>query len=101
MKKVIATIIVIIFVGVFVSQTTFFIIQPIGAIPEGRTLLILRTNKTKFIDSADAICEREMGGVSLLCRGTMLGAIANKSHILLKLPYSETLYKLSTSGKEY
>ena len=70
-------------------------------VPEGRTLLILRMNKTNFIDSADAMCEREMGGVSLLCRGAMMGAIASKSSILLKLPYSKTLYDISTGGKEY
>jgi len=86
---------------VFLSQITFFVVQPIGAVPEGRTLVILRMNKTKFIDSADAMCEREMGSVSLLCRGMMMAAIANKGTILVRLPYSDFLYKISTDGKTY
>jgi len=84
------------------TQVTLFVIQPIGAIPEGRTLLIWRTGKLKFIDSADAVCERESGGVNLLCRGAVLAAIAKKDDsILLRLPYSETLYLASTNGKIY
>ena len=83
------------------SQVTFFVIQPIGALPEGKTLVILRMNKTNFIDSADAMCEREMDGVSLLCRGMMMAAIAEKGTILVRLPYSEFLYSISTGGKTY
>ena len=86
---------------VFLSQITFFVVQPIGAVPEGRTFVILRMNKTKFIDSADAMCEREMGSVSLLCRGMMMAGIANKGTILVRLPYSDFLYKISTDGKTY
>jgi hypothetical protein len=83
------------------SQVTLFVVQPIGAVPEGRTLLISRLNKTKFIDSADAMCEREMGGVSLLCRMTMLGGVMANSKIYARWPYSETLYSISTGGKSY
>lgn len=83
------------------TQFSFFIIPPIGAVPEGKTLVILRLNKGKFIDSPDAMCERIQGGVSLLCRGMVLGAVASKSTILLRLPYSETLYLMSTDGKIY
>ena len=80
---------------------TVFVIQPIGALPEGRTVVIGRVGKTKFLDSADAICEREMGGVSLLCRGMMMGNILNEATVYLRLPYSETLYLWSTNGREY
>ena len=83
------------------TQLTIFVIQPIGAIPEGKTLVITRLNKTEFIDSADAMCERIQGGVSLLCRMAVLGAVAEKSQVLLRLPYSETLYQISTGGKTY
>lgn len=100
-KKAIILVSVAILLIVFMSQITFFVVQPIGAVPEGRTLVILRMNKTKFIDSADAMCEREMGGVSLLCRGMMMAAIADKGTILVRLPYSEFLYKISTDGKTY
>ncbi len=100
-KKAIILVSVAVLLIVFLSQITFFVVQPIGAVPEGRTLVILRMNKTKFIDSADAMCEREMGSVSLLCRGMMMAAIANKGTILVRLPYSDLLYKISTYGKTY
>jgi hypothetical protein len=83
------------------TQFTIFVIPPIGAVPEGRTLIISRLNKTEFIDSADAMCERIQGGVSLMCRGFLLGAVASKSTIYLRLPYSEWLYLVSTGGKTY
>ena len=83
------------------TQLTIFVVPPIGAVPEGRTLVILRLNKGEFIDSADAMCERLQGGVNLLCRGLMLGAVVEKTNILLRLPYSETLYLISTGGVTY
>ena len=86
---------------VFLTQVTVFVVQPIGTVPKGKTIVILRMNKTSFIDSADAMCARETGGVSLMCRGMMLGAIGNKATILLRLPYSEALYSMSTGGKSY
>lgn len=100
-KKSIIFISIAIFMIVFFSQVTFFVIQPIGAVPEGKTLVILRMNKTQFIDSADAMCSREMGGVNLFCRGMMMAAIADKGTILARLPYSEFIYKISTDGKTY
>jgi len=83
------------------TQLTLFVVQPIGAVPEGRTLVMRRTGNLKFIDSADAVCEREAGGVSLLCRGTILGTVAESDRILARLPYSEFLYSISTGGKHY
>lgn len=86
---------------VFFTQVTFFVVQPIGAIPEGKTLVMIRMNKTKFIDSADAMCAREMDGVNLLCRGMMMMVVINKGTILFRMPYSQFLYSVSTDGKEY
>jgi hypothetical protein len=83
------------------TQLTLFVVQPIGALPEGRTVVILRLNKTEFIDSPDAMCERIQGGVSLLCRMMVLGTVLEKSTVLLRLPYSEWLYEISTGGKTY
>lgn len=82
------------------TQITLFVIQPIGAVPEGKTLVIPRVGEMNFIESADAICERKTGGVSILCRSMALAQIA-KSKIYMRLPYSETLYLLSTDGKNY
>ena len=82
-------------------NVTIFVVQPIGAIPEGRTLIIRRMGQLGFIDSADGICQREMGGVSLLCRGSVLAKIVNNGTIYVRLPYSHTLYLVSTGGVEF
>lgn len=101
-NTVITTIlVVVVLVGIVYTQLTIFIIPPIGAIPEGKTLIISRLNKTEFIDSADAMCERLNEGVTLLCRAVFLGAVVNKATIYLKLPYSHWLYLISTGGKIY
>jgi hypothetical protein len=77
MKKIliVALVAVAVLLVVGYSQLNIFVVQPIGAVPEGKTLIISRLNKTEFVDSADAMCERLQGGVSLMCRGLMLGAV--------------------------
>lgn len=100
MKRMIMVLIISLLIFTY-FQVTLFVVQPIGAIPEGKTLVMLRMNKTLFIDSADAICEREMNGVSLLCRGITMATIVNKGTIIFRLPYSDFLYKVSTNGKTY
>lgn len=100
-KKKLVVVFVIMTVVIFYTQITIFVVPPIGAVPEGKTIIVSRLKNTQFIDSADAICERIQGSVNLLCRGAMLGAIAEKSTVYARLPYSEWLYLFSTSGKSY
>ena len=100
-KGTILALVIIVFVIVGYTQLTLFVVPPIGAIPGGKTVVILRLNKTNFIDSPDAMCERIQGGVSLLCRGVMLTGVLEKSKILVRLPYSESLYFISTNGNAY
>jgi hypothetical protein len=83
------------------TQLTLFVVAPIGAVPEGRTVIILRLNNTNFIDSADSMCQRMQGGVSLLCRGMTMAAVVSRTTILARLPYSEWLYLISTRGHHY
>lgn len=99
--KTITLISMVLLIIVAYTQLTLFIIPPIGAVPEGKTLVILRMNKTNFVDSSDAMCERLQGGVSLMCRMMSMGAVIEKTTILLRLPYSSMLYKISTNGKTY
>lgn len=104
MKKkgtILSLIILAVVVVIAYTQLTLFVVPPIGALPEGKTVVILRLNKTNFIDSPDAMCDRIQSGVSLLCRGVMMGGVIEKSKIILRLPYSETLYLMSTNGKTY
>lgn len=97
----IALVVTAVSIVLFYTQITIFVVPPIGAIPEGKTMIIARLDKTKFVDSPDAMCERIQGGVSLLCRGVSLAAVAKNSTILMRLPYSSWLYLISTSGKTY
>jgi hypothetical protein len=83
------------------TQLTLFVIPPIGAQPESWTLVIKRSRKLNFIDSADGVCAREAHGVSGFCRIAVLGAVENADTILLRLPYSQTLYLISTDGKKF
>ena len=83
------------------TQLTLFVVQPIGAVPQGRTLVITRLNHMHFVDSADAFCLRTTGFVTLLCRGVALGAVGKNATILLRLPYSGWLYGISTGGRYY
>jgi len=83
------------------TQLTIFVVQPLGLAPEGATIIMLRLTSLEFIDSADAFCEREMGGVNLICRAGVLGRIGQQSTVLMRLPYSETLYGISTGGQHY
>ena len=102
MRKWIASIAgLLVLATIIYTQITIFVVAPIGAAPEGRTVVMLRLNKTEFIDSADAMCQRLEVGVSLLCRGMMMAAVVNKGTILFRLPYSESLYLISTGGKVY
>jgi hypothetical protein len=99
--RLVIVIVTVIVAVIAYTQLTLFVVPPIGAVPEGRTIVMLRGQKMQFIDSADAMCERTQGGVSLLCRGLALGAVGKNGTILLRLPYSSALYSISTGRKTY
>lgn len=101
MKKLLATAVVAAVLIAVYTQITLFVVPPIGAVPEGRTVIMLRLNKTNFVDSPDAMCERVQGGVSLLCRGLIMAGVVNNTTIIARLPYSDWLYLISTGGKRY
>jgi uncharacterized Zn finger protein (UPF0148 family) len=82
----------------------FFVIQPIGAIPDGVTIVYWRLDtKLPFVSSPDGLLVASGTGVSLLGRGVVLGAIAEPilERELFRFGYSRTLYLWSTDGKEY
>ena len=81
---------------------TIFVVPPIGALPEGRTIVIPRMDQMSFIESPDGMCLRVQDGVSLLCRGLMLGSLnLTETPILVRLPYSEFLYLMTTDGQKF
>lgn len=101
MKKLLIFAVVAAVLIAIYTQITLFVVPPIGAIPEGRIVIMLRLNKTNFVDSPDAMCERVQGGVSLLCRGLIMAGVVNNTTIIARLPYSDWLYLISTGGKRY
>lgn len=84
--------------------TGFFVIQPIGAVPEGVTIWYIRAGlNLGFIESADGLLLKESGEVSLFGRAAMIGKVVEliDDKTIVKLPYSNTMYRISTGGVEF
>ena len=104
--KILLTIVAILFiVGLcFRIFCGIFVIQPIGALPEGTTIIYWRSGlNLPFIASADGLLEQSGTGVSLLGRGMMLAKFAEpiKEREIVRIGYSKRLYLYSTGGKDY
>ncbi|MFH0887640.1 MAG: hypothetical protein V1871_00320 [Planctomycetota bacterium] len=81
-----------------------FVVQPIGSIPDGVTIIYWRNGlNLPFVASADGLLEKSGAGVSLFGRGMMLGTLAEivKEREICRFGYSETFYLWSTGGKKY
>jgi hypothetical protein len=98
--KIIIAVIIIVLLIILLSQMGFYTIQPIGALPDGVTLLIWRTSSNPFFNSPDAVCLKIQQGVSLLCRGLAMRQ-APVDRIILRLPYMDWAYLISTSGQTF
>jgi hypothetical protein len=48
-KKTVALVVLVVIFIVVYTQITLLVIPPIGALPEGKTIVIPRLNKTEFI----------------------------------------------------
>ncbi|WDZ75449.1 hypothetical protein PWG15_12560 [Ensifer adhaerens] len=79
---------------VWLGGIRIFVIQPIGAIPEGVTAIVVNIRGLNFIDSPDAFCARQ-GQPNLICRGMSAARVAQEGTVVLRLPYSQALYDLS------
>lgn len=81
-----------------------FVVQPIGAIPEGKTIVFWRLGMDMpFVSSVDGLLEEKGIGVSLLGRAIGLGTLAEPimDKEIVSFGYSESLYLWSTGGKTY
>ena len=91
-------VVVYVFLGVFV-------VQPIGAVPDGVTIVYVRFGSANldFIESPDSLSKKTTGGVSLFGRAVAAGAFmkAKQEDILFRMPYFKFLYLISTGGEEY
>lgn len=77
-----------------------YTVQPMGAVPDGGTIIVWRENGEPFFNSADGACLERTGSVSLLCRMVALGQgpIDRK---IMRLPYQRWAYLQSTDGSEF
>ena len=88
------------FVIGFYTFCGFYSVQPIGAMPDGGTVVVWRASGEPFFNSPDALCLARTDGVSLMCRGIAM-AQAPTDRIIVRLPYQSWAYSLSTGGKEF
>ena len=106
-KRLIASAVILLLVEwglFFYFATGFFVIQPIGALPEGATVWYWRYDTgLPFISSADGLLVDNQRRVSLLNRVLVLAAFTKRITQLkiAFLPYSKTLYLISTGGREF
>jgi hypothetical protein len=96
-------VLLIILVGIVAFVWAFlgvYTVQPIGALPDGVTLIVWRHNGEPFFNSPDGMCLRVSNEVSLMCRAIAMGQ-APVDRILLRLPYMEMAYLASTGGSSF
>ena len=99
----IALLIVAIIVAWAMVRPGVFTVQPIGALPDGVTLVYHSRNpEMSFFSSPDSLCLEMQGGVSLMCRAMALSAASDLTdRVILRLPYSHWAYLRSTGGLEF
>ena len=87
----------------FLVRPGVFTIQPIGAIPEGITVIYHSRNpQMPFFSSPDGLCLDIQGSVSLICRMASIGAAEEiTDRVIIRLPYIEMAYLLSTGGATF
>jgi hypothetical protein len=100
MKKAIIGILllVIILCGSFRMFCGIFVIQPIGALPEGATFVYWRSGtELPFISSPDGLLMKSNLGVSLFGRGMVIAKYNEimKEKEIVRLGYSQALYNQS------
>lgn len=101
MRKYILTAVLLLLVW---STFSVLSIQPIGAIPDGATVILFKPDrlflkgKFDFLESVDHLQYKNIGSVNLLGRMMFLGTALNTSIIVIKLPYFQTLELISNGG---
>lgn len=100
MKKLLIIPFIFIVLVVTYVEVGFYTIQPLGALPQGITLIVWRHGDEPFFNSPDAMSLKKTGKVSLLSRGVAL-ANGPADRIIVRLPYVRSFYLLSTNGQEF
>ena len=103
-KKGIVLLLVVAIMAFIYFFTRFFVVQPIGAIPEGVTIWYFRNDiNLPFISSPDGIMLEKEGHVNLLGRAIILSSVMDslEGKRICNLPYQKWMYKISTKGQEF
>lgn len=103
-KKGIVLLLVVAIMAFIYFFTGFFVVQPIGAIPEGVTIWYFRNDiNLPFISSPDGIMLEKEGHVNLLGRAIKLSSVMDslEGKRICNLPYQKWMYKISTKGQEF
>lgn len=70
-----------------------------GEADDGVVYLITRAADMRFVDSADAICRRQFADSDVGCRTLVRGWVMRESRVLVTLPYSEALWRMTATGR--
>ena len=87
--------------ALFFGLTGIYVIQPIGAIPDGISILYFRLGlNLPYFSSADCFLMDNVGSVSLLSRAAAMGQILEliEDRIIVRLPYMDFVYRISMKG---
>ena len=96
--------VVVVVVSALLIRPGVFTIQPIGALPEGITVIYYhsRNPEMPFFASPDGLCLKVQGSVNMLCRMAGISAVSELTNrVLIRLPYSRWAYLQSTGGLEF
>ena len=104
-RSVGALILFIILCTIIYFNVGLFVVQPIGACPDGQTIVFWRGGEINmpFLSSADGLLLDDNKQVSLFGRGIVLAAVGNviEDRIITRLPYFKWLYLQTTGGREF
>ncbi|MDN0123416.1 DNA-directed RNA polymerase subunit beta [Yersinia aleksiciae] len=80
----------------FVSQLSFFFIEPQMGIDQGNVLVLKRTPKMDFIDSPRGYCQRQYPTEeSSRCGPRILPALLESTYVFYELPFSTYFYDMT------
>ena len=102
--RIIALVFTLMAMAIAYTTLGLVVVQPIGAVPEGATILYWRVGlDMPFVESADGMLLERTGQVSLLGRAVSMGAMVKMldGRRIAALPYSETLYEWTTDGQRF
>lgn len=79
----------------YIAGVRVIVIQPLKGMPNGGTAVVWGISGYRLIDNPDAKCLRDEGAKNIHCRIMVLKDVADNGKVLLRLPYSSILFKMT------